>query len=105
MAVTTGLLTASASLQGDTREIELGAPVQPGNSSGPVLDASGQLIGVATGMLNSLVLAPATGLVPQNANFAVKSDILKEFLASNQTNLDEGISRLGLSAPAIDKTA
>ena len=48
MAVTTGSLTALTGLQGDTRQIEFSAPVQPGNSGGPVLDASGQVVGVAT---------------------------------------------------------
>ena len=43
--------------------------------------------------------------MPQNANFAIKSDIVEDFLASNQVNLDEGASRAGLSAPAIGDLA
>jgi S1-C subfamily serine protease len=53
-------------------EIQISAPVQSGNSGGPVLDARGSLIGVVVSKLNS-----ALG---QNVNFAIKASTAANFL-------------------------
>lgn len=54
--------------------------MQPGNSGGPLIDSSGAVVDVVTGKLNGLVLAMATGAIPENVNFAIKSDTLTLFL-------------------------
>jgi hypothetical protein len=46
--------------------------VQPGNSGGPLLDEDGNVIGVVVSKLG-LKAAQATGDIPQNVNYAVKS--------------------------------
>jgi hypothetical protein len=43
----------SAGLGDDSRYLQISAPVQPGNSGGPLLDASGHLVGIVTGKLNA----------------------------------------------------
>jgi S1-C subfamily serine protease len=70
--VTTGVVTALAGPLDDPHQIQISAPVQSGNSGGPVLDASGSLIGVVVSKLNS-----ALG---QNVNFAIKASIAANFL-------------------------
>ena len=49
--------------------------MQLGNSGGPVLDASGYLIGVVVSKLN-----PVLGDMPQNVNFAIKASTAANFL-------------------------
>jgi S1-C subfamily serine protease len=56
--------------------------VQPGNSGGPLLDASGHLIGIVTSKLNAVRMARFTGDIPQNVNFALKADVARTFLDS-----------------------
>ena len=73
--VTTGVVTALAGPLDDPHQIQISAPVQPGNSGGPVLDASGYLIGVVVSKLN-----PVFGDVPQNVNFAIKASTAANFL-------------------------
>jgi hypothetical protein len=63
--------------------LQLSAPVQPGNSGGPLLDSGGSVIGIVTSTLNGMVLAIATGAIPQNVNFAIKSTVLRNFLDAN----------------------
>ena len=43
---TQGIVSATAGLRDDARLFQLTAPVHPGNSGGPVLDAAGNVIGV-----------------------------------------------------------
>jgi hypothetical protein len=81
LSVTSGSVTSLAGPRGDTRQLQISAPVQPGNSGGPLLDASGQVAGIVSGTLNGTVVAMATGgVMPQNVNFAIKADILRSFL-------------------------
>jgi uncharacterized protein len=106
MAVTTGSLTTLTGARGDTRQFEFSAPIQPGNSGGPVMDLTGHVVGVAVATLNGLMVAVATGgAVPQNVNFAIKSAAAREFLDANHVNMDEGGSRQDLGATAVEDLA
>ena len=69
--VSTGIMSATAGLQNDIRFVQISAPVQPGNSGGPVFDASGHVIGVVVAKLDALRVAQFTGDIPENVNFAV----------------------------------
>ena len=77
---TTEIVTALAGLRDDPHLIQISAPVQPGNSGGPVLDASGYLIGIVVGKLDSLHMAQRFRDVPQNVNFAIKTSTAVNFL-------------------------
>lgn len=80
---TVGNVSALAGLNDDTRYIQISAPVQPGNSGGPVLDRNGGVIGVVVSKLNVLKIAATTQDVAQNVNFAIKATVLMNFLDVN----------------------
>jgi S1-C subfamily serine protease len=80
--VSTGIVTALAGLRDDASRIQISAPIQPGNSGGPVLDREGMVIGIATSTIGTLAATIATGTMPQNVNFAVKADRVNIFLAA-----------------------
>ena len=69
-------------MRDDSRYLQISAPVQPGNSGGPLLDASGHLVGIVTAKLNAMRLARFTGDIPQNVNFALKAEVARTFLDS-----------------------
>jgi hypothetical protein len=48
-----------------------------------VIDADGALVGVTSSKLDELKVADATGVFPQNVNFAVPVTILQSFLEEN----------------------
>jgi hypothetical protein len=77
-----GNVSALAGLGDDSRYLQISAPVQPGNSGGPLLDASGHLIGIVTSKLNAARVARITGDIPQNVNFALKAEVARSFLDS-----------------------
>jgi hypothetical protein len=77
-----GNVSALAGLRDDSRYLQISAPVQPGNSGGPLLDASGHLIGIVTAKLDAIRYARITGDIPQNVNFALKAEVARTFLDS-----------------------
>ena len=77
-----GIVSALAGLGDDVRYIQISAPVQPGNSGGPLLDTSGHLVGIVTAKLDAVRVARFTGDIPQNVNFAIKAEVARAFLDS-----------------------
>jgi S1-C subfamily serine protease len=80
LTVTTGIISSLAGLHNDTRFLQISAPVQPGNSGGPLHDNSGNIVGVVSAKLDALRMVKATGDIPQNINFAIKTGALRDFL-------------------------
>jgi uncharacterized protein YkwD len=80
--LTVGNVSALAGLGDDSRYLQISAPVQPGNSGGPLLDASAHLVGIVTSKLNAAGVALVTGDIPQNVNFALKAEVARTFLES-----------------------
>lgn len=81
--VTAGVISAMAGLRGDARHYQITAPVQKGNSGGPLSDMSGTVVGVVSSKLNAMKIAGQTGDLPQNINFAIKADVARRFLDDN----------------------
>ena len=77
---TTGTVSALRGLKGDPRALQISAPLQPGNSGGPLFDASGNVFGVVYIGLNTVTAAIDTGYIPQNVNFAIRRYVLEYFL-------------------------
>jgi S1-C subfamily serine protease len=63
--------------------MQISAPVQPGNSGGPVLNGAGQVVGVVVARLSDSYAMQNYDTVPQNVNFAIRGEIAKLFLAQN----------------------
>lgn len=78
--VTTGIVSSLSGVFNDTRYLQISAAVQPGNSGGPLLDFTGALVGVVSGKLDAIKMARATGNIPENINFAIKTGALRDFL-------------------------
>jgi len=79
---TRGEINSLAGLRDDPHRFQISAQIQPGNSGGPLLDRSGNVVGLVQSTLNDARQLLATGLVPQNVNYALKSEYLVRFLQS-----------------------
>ena len=84
--VTTGAISAASGIGDDPREFQLTAPVQPGNSGGPLLDMNGNVVGVIVAKLDALLIAAEMDDIPQNINFAIKGRIAIDFLEAEGVN-------------------
>ena len=78
--VTTGIVNSLSGLLNNTRYLQISAAVQPGNSGGPLLDNGGEIIGMVAAKLNFLKFVRATGNIPENINFAIKTGAIRDFL-------------------------
>ena len=90
--VTTRTVSALAGLGNDTRFLQITAPVQSGNSGGPLLDKGGHIVGIVVSKLNAIHIAKATGDIPQNINFAIKDTVARSFLDSQSVEYETGTS-------------
>ena len=86
--LTTGNLSSLSGMGGDTRLVQITAPVQPVNSGGPMLDSSGNLMGVVVSKLNAIKAAKLTGDIPQNVNIAINANVLRSFLDAQGVEYD-----------------
>ncbi len=102
--LTTGEISALAGLADNQRQFQISAPVQPGNSGGPLLDMGGNVVGVIVSKLNAQRVAQRTGDIPQNVNFAVKGIEALAFLRQHRVEprLSDGAQR---SAAEVGETA
>jgi uncharacterized protein len=77
-----GEIGSLAGIQDDPRYFQISVPVQPGNSGGALVDARGNVVGIVAAKLSAKAALDATGALPENVNYAVKSSLLLSFLES-----------------------
>jgi S1-C subfamily serine protease len=80
---TFGHVNSTTGMQGDPRFAQIDVPIQPGNSGGPLIDGDGGVVGVVTSMLHPKITYDIAGVVPQNVNYAVKSDYVHALMTSS----------------------
>jgi S1-C subfamily serine protease len=68
--LTNGIISAKSGFKGDVTSYQVSAPVQPGNSGGPLFDDSGNLIGIIN----------AKFLDAENVTYAIKASYLINLL-------------------------
>jgi serine protease Do len=99
--ITTGNVSAMSGLGGNIALMQITAPVQPGNSGGPLLDMSGNLVGVIVSKLNAQRVAQTTGDIPQNVNFAVQGAVARLFLEAGGQRYAEAASQRDMKAADV----
>lgn len=74
--LTNGIVSSRTGYQGDISTYQISAPVQPGNSGGPMFDSKGNVIGI--------VVAGVPGA--ENVGYAIKTSYLKNLIESASLN-------------------
>lgn len=93
LKITSGLINAMEGPRGANGFLQFSAPVQQGNSGGPLLSPDGLVVGVVQAKLAVLV-GSATKDTPQNVNFAIHSQGISKFLETHQ--IPSQVSELSL---------
>lgn len=103
--LTTGTVSALAGLRDDTRYLQIAVPIQPGNSGGPLMDMNGAVIGITSASLDDRAAVRRTGAVPQQVNFAVKTEVVRTFLSTNGVSAESSGGGRELSAADVGERA
>ena len=69
---TDGSISSLSGILDDIRTMQITVPIQGGNSGGPLVDESGNALGLVVAQLNAAAVFEYTGTIPQNVNFAIK---------------------------------
>ncbi|MGQ0662480.1 MAG: trypsin-like peptidase domain-containing protein [Pseudomonadota bacterium] len=70
-SLTTGTVSALAGICDDPNRLQMTAPVEPGNSGGPLLERGGTEVGAIVSKPGATVVAGRPTDIPQNVNFAL----------------------------------
>ena len=79
LKITSGLINAMEGPEGAAGFFQFSAPIQKGNSGGPVLGADGRVVGLVHAKLITTAAATPQDQ-PQNVNYAIRSKELVDFL-------------------------
>lgn len=78
-----GYISAVKGIRKNTDALQVSVEIQPGSSGSPLFDNNGGVIGIIQKTINpAYVYAKSGGALPQNLNFALKSDTILEFIKS-----------------------
>ena len=94
---TDGSVSAVHGPKGADHYMQITVPIQPGNSGGPLLNENGQVVGVVTATARVKEFFELTGTLPQDINFAVRVDRLRELLGPVQQ--EDGSEDSAVEAP------
>lgn len=81
--VTTGIISSEIGMHNDKRMLQFTAAIQPGNSGGPVVDRTGNLVAVVRSKFSDKFALERGSFVPQNLNYGIKTEVLMRFLGEN----------------------
>jgi TPR repeat protein len=77
-----GEIAALSGAADDPRYFQISVPVQPGNSGGALVDENGNVIGIVSAKLDAATALAASGALPEDVNYAIKSSFVLSFLES-----------------------
>lgn len=78
---TEGVVSSKSGLQDDPRTLQISAQVQPGSSGSPLFSEHGEVVGIVVATLDAGALYQSANVLPQNVNFAIRSDYLLTLLS------------------------
>ena len=81
--VTKGIVSSLVGLKNNSAQIQIDAPIQVGNSGGPILDSEGRVVGVSVSKLDAFEVMKKKKQIPEGVGFGVKSETLIQVLKSS----------------------
>lgn len=77
--VTDGIISAKTGFQGNVSTYQISAPIQPGNSGGPMFTRDGQLVGITSSGISGA----------ENVGYAIKSGYLNNLIEAAPIKIDD----------------
>jgi len=80
--LTDGKISSQTGFQGQSKTYQISAPIQPGNSGGPLFNSEGDIIGIVSSKFTA----------GENVGYAIKSKYLLDLLAKNTISFNKSNS-------------
>jgi len=84
--LTSGTISGLSGIENNANHLQITAAIQAGNSGGPLINRKGLIVGLVFGKLNAFYTAKLTGTLPENVNFAIRSEVVRSFLELNNVS-------------------
>jgi hypothetical protein len=78
-----GIVSALTGIQDEPTVFQISVPIQQGNSGGPLVSMDGNVVGIVASKLSALYMIKNRGSVPENVNYAIKSNYLNEMIQTD----------------------
>jgi S1-C subfamily serine protease len=95
---TEGSISALSGPGGEAMLLQISVPIQPGNSGGPLVSETGDVVGIVSSTAAVQAFLAATGTLPQNVNWAVKAEYTVPLF-----DMPERVAPAGGRREAIDR--
>ena len=77
--LTDGIISSKTGYQGNISHYQISAPIQPGNSGGPMFDRSGHVVGITS-----------SGIIgAENVGYAIKTSYLKNLIEASPIEIED----------------
>jgi uncharacterized protein len=103
--VVTGTVASLSGIKNNSSRLQITAPVNSGNSGGPLFDSSGRVVGVIVSKINNTKAREILGEEIQGANFAIKGSVVRSFLDMNDVDYEVSSSNKNMSTADIAENA
>jgi S1-C subfamily serine protease len=84
---TDGRISSLSGIKGEDSLMQITVPIQPGNSGSPLVNSDGEVVGLITSSAAVRYFLAVTETLPQNVNWAVKSDYVIPLLGPEEQSL------------------
>ena len=103
--VVTGTVASLSGVKNNSSRLQITAPINSGNSGGPLFDSSGRVVGVIVSKINNTKAKEVLGEEIQGANFAIKGSVVRSFLDMNDVDYEVSTSNKNMSTADIAENA
>jgi hypothetical protein len=103
--VVTGTVASLSGVKNNSSRLQITAPINSGNSGGPLFDSSGRVVGVIVSKINNTKAREILGEEIQGANFAIKGSVVRSFLDMNDVDYEVSTSNKNMSTADIAENA
>ena len=86
---TSGSVSAEAGFLQNINEFQFTAPIQPGNSGGPILNEYGGVVGIAASTLGTEKFEDYTNSLVQNLNYGIKKSSIESLMKLSEVEYED----------------
>ncbi len=79
---TEGVISSLTGIRDEPNNFQISVSLQPGNSGGPLISSLGNVVGIVAAKLNAAAMLKSGRSLPENVNYAVKSNYLLELIST-----------------------